>query len=158
MANSPDSRIDVVAEEQAALAARGPGEDRADELATEEMAQLAHRERCVLERVGITMDEQHDFLARCRAEAARDLALQHRSCLLMRLDRSGGPHEAREGGLDAIGNRRETPKLRRRSELQIKRQRSFAQRALRNQRFQEIPSPNSIVTEPNAIECDRSAL
>jgi hypothetical protein len=83
------------------------------------MAQLAHRERRVLERVGVTVDEEHDFLARRIGEAPCDLGLQHGGRLLMRVDRSGGPDEARRGGLDAVGDRRKAPELRCRSELQV---------------------------------------
>ena len=49
--------IDVVAHEQAARTAGGPREHRADELASEKMAQLAHGERRILERVGVAVDE-----------------------------------------------------------------------------------------------------
>ena len=52
----------------------------------------------------------------------------------MRVNRSGGPHEARRGDLDAVADRRKSPKLRRRSELQVKRHRALAHGALGNQR------------------------
>ena len=131
--------IDVVAEEQAARAARRPREDRADELATEKMAQLAHRERRVLERVGVAMDEQHDFLARRGGEPPLDLSVQGGYRLLMRVNDGGGPHEALGGSLEAVGYRRKSPKLCRRSEPQVKRHRALAQGALGNQRVPGDP-------------------
>ena len=63
------------------MASRRPRENSAHEVSSKEMAELAHRQRGILEARMVAVHEQHDFLAARECESPLDIGLQ----LLLRL-------------------------------------------------------------------------
>ena len=88
--------IDVVSEQDGLAAARGPAEDGTNEFAAEEVAQLAHVEPGVCERIGVTMHEQHNLFTRRNGEPALDLRLESALCRIVSRDDGWRPRDPSE--------------------------------------------------------------
>ena len=111
--------VDVVAEQNASVPAGRPCEDAAHEVPSQEMAQLAHRQRGTLEAGVVAVHEQHDFLAARDSEPPRNLGLQLLLRLFVRLDDGGYTSYAIRSDNDFIRYGRKATELRGRPELEL---------------------------------------
>src|SRR4029434_896986 len=111
--------VEVVAEQCASVSAGRPREDAAHEVASQEMAQLAHRQRSTLEADVVPVHEQHDFLAVRDGESPRNLDLQLLLRLFVRLDNGGYTSYAIRSDNDFIGDGRKATELRGQSEAEL---------------------------------------
>src|SRR5262249_5080338 len=111
--------IDVVPEQDAAPAARGPREDSAHEVATHVVTELAHRHRGVLESVVVAMDEKDDLLAARVDQSSLDLRLELPLRIFMRVDDRLLPRKTFRNNREFVRDARKAPELPGRTERQL---------------------------------------
>src|SRR5271166_92893 len=125
--------VEVVAEQCAAPSAGGPREDAAHEVASQEMAHLAHRQRGSHKADVVAVHEQHDFLAARDSKPPPNLGLQLLFRLFVRLDDAGYTSYAIRSDSDFIRYGRKATELRGRPELELQRSDALRRGAFANQ-------------------------